>query len=120
MVRPDRGDFAHADRSLLPADWGGDLGAIQTPISRSNRSERPTACAKSPPDAVPVSSPSHGDFAHPTAVACALSVQSVFENNPAAGDHIDALSLTAQDRQIFKRVAVDEQEVRECAGLEYA
>ena len=37
----------------------------------------------------------------------------------AADDDIDALSLTAQDRQIIKGVAVDEQEVRERARLEY-
>ena len=47
-------------------------------------------------------------------------LQGVLEYNAATHDHIEVLSLTAQDPKILKGVAVDEQEVRECARLQHA
>jgi hypothetical protein len=49
-----------------------------------------------------------------------LSLQDVFENNAATHDHIEVLSLTAQDPKIFKGVAVDGQEVGARARLQHA
>ena|ERR1700732_4428170 len=44
----------------------------------------------------------------------------VLEYDAATSDHIELLSLTAQDPQIFERVAVDNQEVGERARLQHA
>ena len=55
----------------------------------------------------------------PSPVSVRSSMQSVLENDPTADDHIDALPLAAQDRQIPKRIAIDEQEIGESAGLQH-